>query len=196
MPGILAFAGSTRTGSWNQKLLDLAVVRLKELGAAPTAISLRDYPLPLLDEDLEKRDGLPPAALELKKLFLSHDALLLACPEYNSSFTPLLKNTLDWVSRPVPGEAPLAPFRDKVAMLLAASPGALGGMRGLAHVRAILGSIGVLVLPGQVAVGRAHEAFDESGGLRDERLARMLDGSLASLVRVAGALGKGSSGGP
>lgn len=132
-----------------------------------TEISLRDFPMPLFDEDWERDQGLPEATLRLKSLFREHAGLLIACPEYNSSITPLLKNTLDWVSRPAPGESPLAAFRGKSAALLSGSPGALGGLRGLVHVRAILGNIGVMVLPDQVAVGMAHDAFDGVGSLVD-----------------------------
>ena len=168
-PRILAFAGSTRGESHNKKLVRLAVAGAEAAGAAVTLIDLRDFPLPLFDEDLETRDGLPPAARRLKDLMLAHEGLLLACPEYNSSITGVLKNAIDWASRPVPGEASLACFVDKVAALLSASPGALGGLRGLVHVRAILGNIGVLVLPTQVAVPRAHEAFQIDGTLKDPK---------------------------
>ena len=163
MPRILAFAGSTRGESLNRKLIAHAAT----LGDT-TLIELADYPLPLYDGDLETEHGLPKHALDLKRLFTQHDALLLACPEYNGSITPLLKNTIDWVSRPAPNEKPLACFKGKVAALLAASPGALGGLRGLVHVRAILSGIGVLVLPNQLAVPRAHEELD---GKTSERLA-------------------------
>ena len=125
--------------------------------------------------------------MQLKALFLAHDGLLFACPEYNSSVTPLWKNTIDWVSRPAPGETSLQCFDGKVAALCSASPGALGGLRGLVHVRAILGNIGVLVLPAQVAVPKANEAFQPDGSLKDpkqqasvEKLAR----SLADLLHL------------
>ena len=107
--------------------------------------------------------------MKLKKLFIEHHAFLIASPEYNSSITPLLKNTLDWISRPVPNEAPMAALQGKAASLLSASPGALGGLRGLVHLRAILGNIGVMVLPDQVAVPRAHEEFGSEGLLKDAR---------------------------
>ena len=168
MARILAFAGSARRESVNRKLIALAA----GMGDT-TLIELGDYPLPLYNGDLEQDDGLPKNALRLKELFLGHDALLLACPEYNGSITPLLKNTIDWVSRPAPDEAPLACFKGKVAALLAASPGSLGGLRGLVHVRSILGGIGVLVLPDQLAVRKAHEGFDER-----------TQGKLASIVRA------------
>ena len=173
MARIIAFSGSTRSGSLNQKLLDIAVKRVVEHGGDVTAINLRDFEMPLYDGDLEEKDGIPESAMQLKKLMKEHHGLLLACPEYNSSITPLLKNTIDWLSRPVEGEPPLAAFKGKVAGLVAASPGALGGLRGLVHVRSILSNIGVIVLPTQVAVGSANDAMDESG-LTNDRAAGML----------------------
>lgn len=106
----------------------------------------------------------------------------LACPEYNSSITGVLKNTIDWVSRPREGDPPLAAFTGKVAALLSASPGALGGLRGLAHVRSILGNIGVIVVANQIAVPKAMEAFDTQGRLKDERLAGKVAGLARELV--------------
>ncbi|MGL4622907.1 MAG: NADPH-dependent FMN reductase [Chroococcidiopsis sp.] len=131
-------------------------------------LDFRDLPLPLYDENLEEAEGLPENALKLKGLMKAHQGFLIACPEYNSSITPLLKNAIDWASRPEPGEPPLLCFKEKVAVLMSASPGGLGGLRGLVHVRSILGNIGVLVLPDQKAIGNAHQAFDENSNLQDE----------------------------
>jgi NAD(P)H-dependent FMN reductase len=108
----------------------------------------------------------------LYELFKNHQALLWSCPEYNSSITAVLKNVIDWVSRPRPGEPELVAFGGKVAALLSASPGGFGGMRGLVHVRAILGNIGTLVIPSQVSVPKANDAFNADGSLRDEKLAQ------------------------
>jgi NAD(P)H-dependent FMN reductase len=170
VPRILAFAGSARRESFNRRLIKVAAAAAETAGAEVTLIELADYPLPLFNQDLEADKGLPENAMALKKLFLEHDGLLLSCPEYNSSITPLLKNTIDWVSRQAPGEGPLAAYKDKVATLMSASPGRLGGLRGLVHVRSILGNIGVLVLPDQVAVSEAHGAFTPDGGLNDAKL--------------------------
>lgn len=170
-PRILAFAGSARRDSFNKKLVKIAARGAIEAGAMVTVIDLADYAAPLFDEDLEKKDGLPPAILKLKELAATHDAFLIASPEYNSSLTALLKNTLDWISRPAPNETPMAAFRQKTAAIVAASPGALGGLRGLVHLRAILGSIGVLVIPEQFALSRAFEAFDEKGEMKDAKQA-------------------------
>lgn len=174
-PTILAFAGSTRRDSYNKKLIRIAVRGAEQAGATVTLIDLADYPLPLYNGDLEAESGLPDNALALKRLFLDHRGLLLACPEYNSSITPLLKNTIDWVSRSAEGEKPLACYKGKLVGLVSASPGALGGLRGLVHVRAILGNIGCLVLPEQRAINRAGEAFDENGELRDADQARQVE---------------------
>ena len=113
--------------------------------------------------------GCPANAVALKKLFLENDGLLMSCPEYNSSITPLWKNTIDWVSRQAPGEGPLAAYRGKMAALVSASPGKLGGLRGLVHVRSILGNIGVHVLPDQLAISEAHNSFTDDGRLKDEK---------------------------
>jgi NAD(P)H-dependent FMN reductase len=168
-PRILAFAGSTRTESFNKRLVRIAAAGASAAGAEVTIINLRDYPLPLYDGDLEERDGLPANVRTLKDLFLAHQGLLISAPEYNSSITAVLKNTIDWVSRPVPGEAALNCFDGKVAGLMSASPGALGGLRGLVHVRAILQNIRVLTIPEQIAVPNAAEAFAPDGSLKDAR---------------------------
>jgi chromate reductase, NAD(P)H dehydrogenase (quinone) len=166
---ILAFAGSAREGSFNKMLVKIAVEGAKTAGADVTYVDLRDLPMPLYDQDLEAKEGLPKNVLKFKDLMKSHQGFLIACPEYNSSITPLLKNAIDWASRPEPGEPPLALtcFQGKVAGIMAASPGGLGGLRGLAHVRSILESIGVIVIPDQKAVSSAYSAFDEAGNLKD-----------------------------
>jgi NAD(P)H-dependent FMN reductase len=169
-PKILAFAGSTRTESWNKKLIKIAVEGARAAGAEVTLIDLRDFPMPLYDGDLEAA-GFPDNARKLKLLFLDHSGLLISSPEYNSSVSGVLKNSLDWVSRSEPGEAPLACFADKVAALLSASTGALGGLRGLVTLRSILGNIKVLVLPDQVAVSKANDAFNPDGTLKDAKQA-------------------------
>lgn len=166
-PKILAFAGSTRSGSYNKRLVHIAAMAAEAVGAQVTLVDLRDYPMPLYDGDLEAAQGIPERALAFKELMRGHRGLLLASPEYNSSISGVLKNSIDWVSRPTEGEVPLAGFRGKVVSLMSASPGALGGLRGLVHVRAILGNLGCIVLPDQVALPAAHQAFDESGRLVD-----------------------------
>jgi chromate reductase, NAD(P)H dehydrogenase (quinone) len=187
-PRILAFAGSLRRDSFNKKLVKVAAAGARAAGAEVTEIDLKDFPLPLYDGDIEAAEGLPANAKKLKELFLAHQGLLLACPEYNSSITAVLKNVIDWVSRPAPGEASLACFTGKVVSLMAASPGALGGLRGLVTVRSILGNIQCIVLPDQVAVGKAQEAFDEKGDLKDPKQKASVEKLGATCALVAGKL--------
>ncbi|WP_334892275.1 NADPH-dependent FMN reductase [Nostoc sp.] len=168
-PKILAFAGSTRIDSYNKKLVKIAAAGAKAAGADVTYLDLRDLPLPLFDEDLEAQEGLPANARTFKDLLISHQGLLIASPEYNSSLTAVLKNAIDWASRPAPNEAPLAAFAGKVATIMSASPGALGGLRGLVHLRSILGNIKVLVLPDQIALPKAYETFNPDGTLKDPK---------------------------
>lgn len=182
---VLAFAGSLRKDSWNRKLVTAAAGFARAAGAEVTVADLREFDLPMFDEDCEKAQGMPPGGKRLKELFASHQALLISSPEYNSSISGVLKNAIDWASRPSPGEPPLAAFRGKVAGLLAASPGALGGLRGLVHLRSILGNIGVIVIPEQVAVSKAHEAFQADGSLKDAKQADAVRGVAEALVRVA-----------
>lgn len=167
---ILAFSGSTRSGSVNQLLLNAASEFARRAGTEVTTLHLSKYPLPLFDQDLEAQEGMPENGKKLKEMFAQHSGLLIACPEYNSSITPLLKNTIDWVSRPATKDEPgLSSFRGKTAAIISASPGGFGGLRGLRHVREILSNIGVLVVPGQYALSQAHSAFDASGNLSDEK---------------------------
>jgi chromate reductase, NAD(P)H dehydrogenase (quinone) len=165
---ILAFAGSARKDSFNKKLVKIAAEGARATGAEVTYLDFRDLPLPLYDEDTETAFGLPDNVLKLKEFMKAHQGFIIACPEYNSSITPLLKNAIDWASRPEPGEPSLVCFKEKVAVLMSASPGGLGGLRGLVHVRSILGNIGVVVLPDQKAIGNASNSFDENGNLKDE----------------------------
>jgi NAD(P)H-dependent FMN reductase len=168
-PKILAFAGSTREASYNKKLVKIAAEGAKVAGAEITYVDLRDLPMPIYDEDLEAKEGLPENARKFKELLKEHQGLLIASPEYNSSITAVLKNAIDWASRPEPGEPMLAAFTGKVAAIMSASPGGLGGLRGLIHVRSILSSINVLVLPDQKAISSAFQAFDEEGKLKDPK---------------------------
>ncbi|MEQ1749136.1 MAG: NAD(P)H-dependent oxidoreductase [Prosthecobacter sp.] len=182
-PKILAFAGSTRSHSFNKQLVRSAAEAARAAGAEVTVLDLRDLPLPLFDEDFETDHGLPENAKKLKALLRDHDGFLIASPEYNSSITAVLKNALDWASRSETDDEPsLSAFRGKTAVLLSASPGAFGGMRGLVHLRAILGNIGVIVLPDQVALPKAHEAFDANGQLKEERPAKQVAALASGLV--------------
>jgi len=168
IPRILAFAGSLRKESYNKALVKIAVAGAEAAGANVTYVDLRDYPLPIFDEDLEREQGMPENGRRLKDLFLANEGLLLACPEYNSSISAVLKNAIDWVSRREGDEAPLACYAGKVAAIMSASPGALGGLRGLVTVRSILGNIQVTMLPDQIAIPRAKAALTPDGALADE----------------------------
>jgi NAD(P)H-dependent FMN reductase len=182
---ILVFSGSARTGSHNKQLASAAAQALRAAGASVTLIDLADFAMPIYNGDLEDKEGVPASARELKALFMAHNALLISSPENNASVTALLKNTLDWVSRPDAAHDGRLPYRNKVAALVAASPGALGGLRGLVHLRAILQTLGVLVLPEQFALSRAHEAFAKDGSLLDAKHQATLDGIAGRLVEVS-----------
>jgi chromate reductase, NAD(P)H dehydrogenase (quinone) len=188
MPKILAFAGSTRRDSHNRKLIQVAAEATRAAGGEVTLIELADYPLPLMDEDLEAREGLPANAQRLKALFKAHDALLIASPEYNSSIPPLLKNTLDWVSREWQGESGLVPYQNKVAALVAASPGQFGGMRMLPHLRQVLNTLGVLVLPGQFSLPQADKGFEDVDGVPMLKSPARLHALVLELVNTTAAL--------
>ena len=167
---ILAFAGSLRQGSFNKKLLKIAIQGAKEAGADVTTIDLADFRMPVYDGDEEVAHGIPEIAKKLKNLMIAHDGFLIACPEYNSSIPGAFKNVIDWVSRPEKGEKISLPaFRNKVAAIMSASPSGLGGLRGLVHLRAMLENIFVMVLPEQTTIPNAPEAFDENGQLKDKK---------------------------
>ncbi len=187
-PRILAFAGSTRSDSFNKKLVRAAAQGATDAGALVTLIDLRDLPLPLFDEDLEAAQGHPQTCKTLKKLMIETDGFLIASPEYNSSISAVLKNAIDWASRPAPGEGSLAAFKGKVAGLMAASPGGTGGLRGLVHLRSILGNIGVIVLPDQVTLPSAGEAFGPDGVLKDAKKREQVVALGKSVASVAGKL--------
>ena len=153
-PKILAFSGSIRSDSFNSRLVGCAVRELDTLDCEITRINLADYPLPLYDGDLEADKGIPENAIKLARLLDASDGYFIACPEYNGSLSPLLKNTIDWVSRVSDdnGRA-LSPYRGKIGAIAAASPGGMGGISMLYHLRQILTRLGVLVVCEQVAVG-------------------------------------------
>ncbi len=182
---IVAFAGSLRSGSYNKKLIRIAAAGARAAGAQVTDLDLRDVPMPLYDGDIEREQGLPPNAKVLKRLLVEHHGMLISSPEYNSAFPAVLKNAIDWASRPEPNEPALAAFKGKIAGLMAASPGHLGGVRGLAVLRSILSNIGVIVIPTQMAIARANEAFDEDGSLKDERQQASIEAVGAEVVRFA-----------
>ncbi len=172
MKKILAFSGSLRAESFNQKLVNIAAEGARDAGAHVTVISLKDYPMPLYDQDLEDASGKPEKAKELKKLFLEHDGLLIASPEYNSMISAAMKNAIDWVSRADSADEPmLSAFLGKTAGILSASPGGYGGARSLGFLRPFLENIKVTVIEDQYSLPNAHEAFDANGNLKDQEIA-------------------------
>jgi chromate reductase len=189
MTNLLFFAGSARKQSINKKLVMAAAKIAQEKGATVTVVDLKDYQMPLYDGDLEAAEGVPENAIKLKKLFVEHDGFFIASPEYNSSFSPLLKNTLDWISRPhEENEKSLSAYDGKVAAIGSVSPGGLGGLRGLVPLRMMLGNIAVHVVPNQTAIANGFEAFDQDGMLKEERNIQMLDATIEQFVKTAQAL--------
>ena len=183
-PKILAFAGSTRVDSFNKKLVKIAVSGARASGAKVTFLDLRDLPMPLYDGDLEIQQGLSDNVKKFRALLMGHDGLLISAPEYNSGISGVLKNAIDWASRPLPGETPLACFIGKVAVIMSASPGVLGGLRGLVQVRSILSNIQVLVLPQQMAIPKADEAFNADGTLKDVKQQVAIEALGRSLAEI------------
>jgi NAD(P)H-dependent FMN reductase len=186
---ILVFAGSARRDSLNRKFARLAAQAVDAAGGRATLLELADYSLPLYHGDLEAAEGLPDNARKLKDIFIAHQGMLIVSPEYNSSIPPLLKNTIDWVSRPLPEQSGYVPFQGKAVALMSASPGALGGMRGLRHLRDVLTELQMIILPKQVSLTAAHQAFDEAGNLRDPAMAGRMVGLVGELLGMVGRLG-------
>lgn len=169
MNKILAFAGSSRKDSVNKKLVIIAAKGAEKAGAEVTIIDLLDYPMPIYNGDLEDKDGLPEHAKSFKQILTDHDGLLIASPEYNSSFPALLKNAIDWASRSESAEElRLSAYQNKIAAIMCATPGGSGGMKGLLFLRLQLEYLGTIVLPNQQSVSQAHNAFDDQGDLIDE----------------------------
>jgi chromate reductase len=189
---ILVIPGSLRIGSHNARLAALATKELALTAAEVTRISLADYPLPLFDADLAADSGLPAAAVQLKRMVMAHQGVFITSPEYSASVTPLLKNTIDWISRGGGrdrGEPNYTAFKGRVFALGAASSGSGGGMRSLMALRQILElGCGALVIPEQISVPRADQAFDDMDNLKDEVLAGALKAAVRRLVELAGAL--------
>jgi NAD(P)H-dependent FMN reductase len=166
---LLAICGSTRVQSYNRKLLDIAASEARRAGAQVEIIDLKALALPFFDEDLEAREGIVPPAMQLKQKMLEADGFIIASPEYNGSFSAVLKNAIDWASRQAEGEPVLACFANKWVSLLSASPGSLGGLRGLLQLRTVLAGLGCIVLPRQIGLPKAHEAFDDEGQLISQK---------------------------
>ncbi len=182
---ILCFSGSARKNSINKKLALLACTTIKICGADATYIDLADFKLPLYDGDLEAKSGIPDTAYKLKRIFCAHDGLFIASPEHNSTYSALLKNTVDWISRITEdGEAPLNAFTDKIAAISAVSPGALGGYCGLIPLRLFLNNMGVTVVPSQITINDGFNAFKEDGSLLKEYHQNLLSKTVDSLLKT------------
>ncbi len=186
---ILALSGSSRRDSLNQKLLDQAALGARAAGAEVTSIRLSDFALPIYDADWEAEYGLPKGAQALKALLADDQGLLIATPEHNGGYTALLKNALDWMSRPDGFPS------GKIAALVSASPGLLGGVKSQLSLQIVLGKLGVHVIPESFALGAAHQCFDAEGGLKDadvEKAVRGVGTALAEMVTRIGRSDRGS----
>lgn len=190
-PKILLLCGSTKSKSINSKLLDSILGELSGHECEITRINLSDYTLPLYNGDYEADKGAPDNATKLAKLFDTHQAVVIVSPEYNGSLTPLLKNTVDWISRvKTVNSKKISPFAGKVTAIASCSPGKMGGISMLYHLRDILTRLGMLVISEQLAVGNAANAFDEMDRLLNERSASIQKQLCLSLIEKAVALNK------
>lgn len=185
---IAGFAGSLRKGSHNQKLLERAAEGAREAGADVDLVDLGAFDLPIFHGDLASGDAIPAGLHALKARLGAADAFLIASPEYNSSVTPLLKNVLDWCSIASNSEAPDRCLQGKHAAMMSTSPGRLGGIRGLRHLRDILIDVGIHPISRQCAVPNANQNFAEDGSLTDPEVDDMLLEIGRELVRVTSAL--------
>lgn len=185
-PKILVLPGSTRPGSHNVRLAALAAKELTQLDADVTRISLADYELPIYEAELEARGGPPHNAVKLKQMFMAHQGVFIASPEYSASVTPLLKNALDWISRVRErGDPTYAAFKNRVFAIASAAPGRSGGLRSLMALRQILElGCGALVIPEQVAIPQADSAFNDMDEINDTHTANLLHAELARLVEM------------
>jgi chromate reductase, NAD(P)H dehydrogenase (quinone) len=183
---ILVIPGSLRTGSLNAKLAAVAAHRLVQAGADVTRLSLADFPLPIYDGDLQTKSGVPKHAIDLKRMIGIHHGVLIVTPEYNASVPPLVKNTIDWVSRVQDThESRGQVFRGRAFAIAAASHGRLGGARSLAALRLILSACQALVIPNQLALAFADEAYDDRERLKQPPDIEALDALVRQLIDVS-----------
>jgi chromate reductase len=184
---LLFFAGSTRDGSFNMKLASLAHHIAEANGIEAVLVDLKDYPMPIYNGDLEAKEGPPERARAFKALLGEYQGVFIASPEYNSSVTPLLKNTLDWVTRVrAKGETGLEVFKTRVFAISGASPGYYGAIRSLLHLRQILEiGTGATVIPQQIAVPRAMDAFEADGSLKDKAQQNLCKAVIEALAVAA-----------
>jgi NAD(P)H-dependent FMN reductase len=187
-PKVLAFAGSTRKESVNKRLARIALQAAKKAGAETTFVDLQDFNIPLYCDDLVAKQGIPEGVLQFKQLLNSHNGFFIASPEYNGSLTGVLKNAIDWATIKADGEERMSCWNGKIAGLVSASPGGLGGIRGLHHLRTILAGIGTFVLPNHLAVGNSTENLQNEKQITDEKLQLQLESLTHEMVRVIRAL--------
>ena len=187
-PKVLAFAGSTRKESVNKRLARIALQAAKKAGAETTFVDLQDFNIPLYCDDLVAKEGIPEGVLQFKQLLNSHNGFFIASPEYNGSLTGVLKNAIDWATIKADGEERVSCWNGKIAGLVSASPGGLGGIRGLHHLRTILAGIGTFVLPNHLAVGNSTENLQNEKQITDEKLQLQLESLTHEMVRVIRAL--------
>ncbi|MER8545695.1 NADPH-dependent FMN reductase [Mesorhizobium sp. M0684] len=186
IPKILVVAGSVRSGAYSGRTADVAQKELAMQGAEVTRISLADYPLPILDQDLEKDEGIPENAVKLGRMIAAHDGLLIATPEYNGSIPPLLKNSIDWVSQlRKDGGRTFRPLAGKVAGLCSSSNGPFGGIRCINHLRAVLVRCRMEVVTPECSVPEGGNAFDDEGKFRDERLSQSMEHLCRTLIETS-----------
>ncbi len=184
---LVFLSGSTRKGSFNTQVMQAAAKIAADEGAQVEVIDLNDYPMPLFNQDLEAEEGAPETVIALKEKFRAADGMFISTPEYNSTTPPLLKNTIDWLSRPSnDNEAPLACFQNKSAAIVSASPGGWGGMRALDPLRLLLAHIGVNVVGNQLAVADTYDALDDNGNLvLNDQQTTALTGIIKTLIRIS-----------
>jgi len=183
---ILVIPGSLRTGSHNARLAATAEHELAQAGAEVTRISLADFPLPIYDGDLQTRSGVPKHAINLKRMIGVHHGVLIVTPEYNSSVPPLVKNTIDWVSRVQDAQETRGQvFRERAFAIAAASESRLGGTRALAALRLILSACGATVVPNQLALSFAGEAYDDMDRLKHPPDIEALDALVRQLIDIS-----------
>ena len=189
MVSFLCFSGSIRRDSCNVLLAKAAKNQLISMGAEADYIDLAEYPMPIYNGDLEAEQGLPDAVVELKQRLRKVNGFFIASPEYNGSFSALLKNTIDWISRPEHSNEPmLEAFTSKIVGIGAASPGGLGGIRGLVPLRMLLGNVGAYVVPNQVSIPGAYDAFDADGVIKNETHQTLLNQLARQMVDLGRAL--------
>jgi NAD(P)H-dependent FMN reductase len=179
---ILAFSGSLRKQSWNHSLVSLAAKAAEDAGAEVEVIRLQDFQLPMFNEDNEAELQAHPELVALREKLSSCHGLLIASPEYNGSLSAALKNTLDWLSRPGAEGSYEPAFTNKVVAIISASPADSGGIRSVNHGREVLGNLGCSVIPQQVTVGAAYQAFNEEGQLVDAAQANEVSSLAQALV--------------